>query len=70
MDYTGMTELTRLPYKKCIGVSPVTVKPGSTVTRQKQRGREARGKKDYLKQSYKDLSYEKIMKEGLKKKTL
>ena len=42
-----------------MGVSPVTIKPGSTVTRQKQRGREARGKKDHLKQSYKDLSCEK-----------
>lgn len=41
-----------------------------TVTRKKQRGREARGKKDHPKQSYKDLSYEKKMKEGLKKKKL
>jgi len=64
MDYTGMTELTRLSYKKCMGVSPVTVRPGSTVTRQKQRGREARGKKDHPKQSYKGLSYEKKNERG------
>jgi len=65
-----MTELTRLSYKKCMGVSPVTVRPGSTVTRQKQRGREARGKKTTQSRVTKTYLMKKKMKEGLKKKKL